>query len=153
MAYERIDKPVGTGVRLDRPMMRVTPKSLVLNAESNRILSETGISRVWILWDAERCRVALKAAPPDDLAAFGVSRTKIPNRKSRQATVGAGTFLKRIGWSPPKRPVSVPADWNEREQQLEANLPPEYILTRVDAEKSRAAARGNSRVKRSRLES
>jgi len=152
MAYERIDKPLGTGIRLDRPMMRVTPNSLALNSKSNKILLEAGISRVWILWDAQRCRVALRAAPPDDLAAFGVSRTNGPNRTSRQATVGAGTFLKRIGWNPPERPVSVPADWNEAEQQLEANLPPEYILTHVDASESIRATKGNGRAKRSRAD-
>jgi len=90
--YVRINKPPSM-LLLGRPAIQVRSKGkIVLNPYAYELLSQANVTRVWILWDAECCRVALKAAPSDDPAAYKVWHSKY----HRVAFISSQTFFTRI---------------------------------------------------------
>ena len=113
------DKFTRTRIRSREPVLGVKPDgSFVLNAIAVAKFAEEDVTSVWILWDASDCRVALRAAPENDETAYKISFS----RTDHTARIAARAFCKYIGWNA-QRLLKAPAEWNDKQKQLEASLP------------------------------
>jgi len=117
MAYT-VYNPTSKGTRDSRPIisLRVNGK-IGLNIIATRLLMENGVERVQVLWDAQKRKIALAAAPD------GVRGYKVyVNEKGNQATIGIRSLGAFIGLSP-NRTVKAIATYSNK--MLEATIPDE----------------------------
>ena len=119
MPYELFHKKA---TKFGSPQLTIRGGRIFFNAAAGDILGGVGMRFAHILWDAEACKVALKPITKENQNAFRVSI----RAGKRGGTVTAQSFLNYIDWSA-SEPVTVAAEWNERERLLEALLPKENI--------------------------
>ncbi len=118
MAYEIFKK---TRQITTTPTLTIaTNGTIALNATAGRVLSERNIKLVYLLWDKDRHRLAIKAAPKADRNSYRVSLG------DSSSSIRAKTFLRHIGWNALTR-ESLEAFWNESEKMFEALLPAQYV--------------------------
>jgi len=95
-----------------------------LNHAAAKFLLDTGATAVLLLWDAEKCRLAFRAARKGDKNSLLLTRIKRANTIA--CVIGAVRFFNYINWSPPRvQPAA--ATWNTSEKLLEADLPRQFI--------------------------
>jgi hypothetical protein len=122
VAYELFER---TSVRVNSPALSITPGGRVaFNAAACRLLIETGIKTVVILWDKTKNRMAIKAAPKGEKNSFTVTFTG----GNHSATFAAKSFIRHIGWKAPKREM-LPTTWISAEKMFEVTLPKEYVAS------------------------
>lgn len=120
MAYEVFKR---TSVRVEEPSLSVTPDGrVVLNAAAARALGEAGVKSVLLLWDKTNSKLAIKAAPKNDINAYAISFTR--NREG--GSLRAKMFISHIGWSALRR-ERLAATWDPKERMLEAAVPREFV--------------------------
>lgn len=121
MTYQVFER---SSIRAEEPMLTVLPlpdARITLNAASSRLLQAAGVKSIKILWDGERCGIALQGAGRSDKDSYAVAFSR-----GRSASVSGKAFLRHIGWSCKKR-RTVPATWNQKQKMLEAILPAEFV--------------------------
>lgn len=119
MAYETFERK---SVRVEGPTLSVGPDGrLFLNAAATRLLENTGVRAVRILWDKAKCGIALLATKKGDKNSYSISFSR-----GRSASIAPKAFLHYIGWSSTRR-RTVAAKWNEQHMMLEAVLPSRFI--------------------------
>lgn len=130
MGYEVFQR---TLIRVDVPVLAIAPGGRVaINAAACRILTEAGIKSFIILWDKEKRKMAVKAAPKGEKNSFAV--TFAADRHS--GTFAAKSFLQHIGWHATKR-ETLPTVWNASEKMFELSLPEKYIRSEDKSKKNR----------------
>jgi hypothetical protein len=108
--------------RIEEPAVSILPDGrIALNAASTRLFESSGMRAVIILWDKDKCGIALQAAKKGDRNAYSVAFNR-----GRSATISVKTFLPYIGWSATRR-QTVPAKWNPQLKMLEAELPSRFV--------------------------
>lgn len=106
------------------PAMAIRPEGrLRLNSAAAALLKDAGATRVWILWDRDRLRIALKPAEQSEVKAF-----KLGSGSNSSTDISVKAFLKHIGWSA-SEPFSTPVEWVKQNGILEAinPLPKEFV--------------------------
>jgi len=102
-------------------MISLRPKgALRLNAEATQLLKGKGITRVLILWDRGKHKMAISSAPEGDKRAYRVTYSA----KGSSSTIGAKTFAAFIGFSA-ERSVSLRAEFDGG--MLQATVPTEHL--------------------------
>jgi hypothetical protein len=120
LAYEVFQR---TSVRVDVPVLSIVPGGRVaINAAACRILTQAGIKTVIILWDKDKCKMAVKAAPKGEKNSFTVTFAA----DLHSGTFAAKSFLQHIGWHATKR-ETLPTVWNASEKMFELSLPEKYV--------------------------
>ncbi|MEO8594547.1 MAG: hypothetical protein ABI759_14620 [Candidatus Solibacter sp.] len=117
MAYDRIESQ---SRRKAGPTLVIRAEGkLRLSAEATSRFREAKATRVSILWDKQRRKIALQIAEDDDGTAFRLSYSKTQT----SADIGARTFLTTIGWPQDAGSIDVPLEWNAEENMFEGRLP------------------------------
>jgi hypothetical protein len=120
VAYEVFQR---TSVRVDVPVLSIVPGGRVaINAAACRLLTGAGIKTVIILWDKERRKMAVKAAPKGEKNSFTITFAA----DLHSGTFAAKSFLQHIGWSATRR-ETLPTVWNASEKMFELSLPAKYV--------------------------
>ena len=122
MAYETFER---TTVRVEEPALTVAPIGdgrIALNAAACRLLKQSGVKMVKILWDKATCGIALQAARKSDTDAYSIAF----GPQGNSASLSGKSFLRYIGWSSDRRQI-LPAKWDERQKMLEATLPSRFV--------------------------
>ncbi len=119
MAYEAFER---SSVRVEDPMLSVLSDGrITFNAAASRLLQGAGVKTVRILWDRDRCGIALQAVGKGDRNSYSVAFSR-----GRSASISPKAFLSYIGWSS-KRRQTVPAKWDPHQKMLEAELPLAFV--------------------------
>jgi hypothetical protein len=90
---------------------------LRLSAAATAQLREAGATRVAILWDKQKQKIALQVVPDDDHSAFRLSYSSAQN----SADIAARSFLSSIKWVA-SAAVDIPLKWNESERMFEGKV-------------------------------
>jgi hypothetical protein len=124
-------------IRIGSPILVIKPDGRFdLNADAGDLLRQAGAKFVQIFWDAETSKIALRP-----LAKSGESSYKLLVRSGKRSTsFSALTFLRYIGWDLSKS-ATVPVDWNEKEEFLEASLPPFCFVAKEERQPGRLYGR------------
>ena len=116
MAYELFKR---SAVRVETPSIALVPDGRIgFNAAAARILRENGVKSVFLLWDRENRKIALKAAAKGERNAFAVSLV----RQSHSGSLRAKSFFAHLGLKLTKREL-LPASWDAQKKMLEVALP------------------------------
>lgn len=119
MAYETFER---SSVRVEDPMLTVLADGrITLNAAASRLFQGVGVEAVRILWDKNRCGIALQGASKGDKNSYSLAFSR-----GRSASISPKAFLNHIGWTATKR-QTVPAKWEPRQKMLEAELPSKFV--------------------------
>jgi hypothetical protein len=103
-------------------MLSILPDGrITLNAAASRLFQSAGVKAVRILWDKNRCGIALEGVSKGDKNSYTVSFSR-----GRSASVTPKAFLTYIGWTSTKR-QTVPARWEPKQKMLEAELPSKFV--------------------------
>jgi hypothetical protein len=108
-------------VKFGSAQLTIRGGRIAFNAAAGDILATVGMRFAHLLFDVDRCKVAIRPIKKQDEHAFAVS---VPKGK-RGGTISAQSFLNYIRWHA-KKPVVVDAQWNASEQLMEASLPAEH---------------------------
>jgi hypothetical protein len=120
VAYEVFER---SGVRVGTPALTIAPGGRIFfNAASCRLLIETEIKTVVILWDKATNRIAVRAARTGEKNSYTVSFS----RSHHSAVFAAKSFLHHIGWNGAER-ETLATTWNAAERMFEATLPAQYL--------------------------
>ena len=123
MAYKVFER---VSVRVSVPALTIAPRGrIVFNAAACRLLIESGVKHVIVLWDGEAARLGVKSAAKTDKNSFSVTFTG-----SHSASFRAKSFLQHIGWSARERQL-LPTTWNAKMKMFEATLPSQYISSKA----------------------
>jgi hypothetical protein len=115
MAYDKFRR---TGARVDSPAFSIVNDGrIALNSAAARILSDAGIGKVVLLWDADNQKMAMKAAAKGDKDAFSVSIATNKHSASMRAKM---FIVGLVGWTAERE--TVPATWDPKEKMFEAEL-------------------------------
>src|ERR1700722_19571803 len=112
MAYEVFDNKF---VKFGSPRLTISRGRILFNADAGDILAGVGAKFVHILWDRERCRLAIRPVAKEDGRSFRLTFAK----GKRSGAVTAMSFLNSIQWRGLSATV-VDASWNKSEGLLEA---------------------------------
>ena len=119
MAYETFER---RSVRVESPMLSILGDGrITLNAAATRLFQGAAIKTVRILWDKNRCGIALQEVSKGDKNSYTLSFSR-----GRSASISPKAFLSYIGWTSTKR-QTVPAKWEPRKKMLEAELPSKFV--------------------------
>jgi hypothetical protein len=103
--------------------MTVRPDGRILfNAATSRRLKRSSVKTVRILWDKDKCGIALQSCQAGDKNAYSIAFPA----GSRSPSLTAKSFMRYVGWSA-KRPKTTAVKWDERNKILEATLPPKFV--------------------------
>ena len=116
MAYEQFDSK-STRKRVPTMGIRADGR-LRLNSDATNLVLELGIKKVFLLWDAQRKRIALKRAPENDNSAYKLIFSKAKN----SIDIGAKAFLKHLGLDL-EHTLDARIQWNADEEMFEVRLP------------------------------
>jgi hypothetical protein len=107
--------------RTTTPTVSISPLGRIgLNQSITKTLAESAVEYVLLLWDKEKHRMAIRPITKKDSRAYGLSHAK-------SSTAFSGkTFLDYIGYDYSET-RSFPAEWNEKENILEVELPSELL--------------------------
>ena len=122
MAYEIFQR---TTTRVADPAVSVLPDGrITFNAAGSRLFQAQGIKAVKILWDREKCGIALQGVPKGDRNAYSIAFSR-----GRSSSISPKAFLSYIGWSAKKR-ETVSATWDPNQKMMEAQLPSKFVTNR-----------------------
>jgi hypothetical protein len=115
MGYEIYQRET---VRVSTPAITLNARGrLVFNVAATKLLHDAGVDNVFLMWDGERRRFAVRATAKKDSRTVRVRYSA----NSKWAAISAKGFLELIGHDPAKT-ISYPAIWNEGESMLEVSL-------------------------------
>ena len=115
MAYEVYQR---SNFRTEEPALSLVPDGrIALNVAATRRMAEAGVKSVLLLWDSQKRKIAIRAAPLGDKNAYVVSYAG-----HNRATLAAKSFFAYVGWKSGKR-QKVRAAWDPKLRMLEASLP------------------------------
>jgi len=115
VAYELFER---RAVRVDSPALTVALGGRVnVNAAACRLLKESGIKTVVILWDKGGSKMAIRAAPKDEKNSFTITFGT-----NYSGSFRAKSFFDHIGWRATET-IVLPAKWNASQKILEVSLP------------------------------
>jgi len=142
MGYEIYQREV---TRVSTPAITLNARGrLVFNVAATKIIHEAGVDNVFLLWDQERRKFAVKATAKKDHRTVRVRYAA----NNKWAAISAKGFLQHIGHDVTKT-VSLTAVWNDQENMFEVAMPevqeepspqPELTLDRAEP-KRRAVTR------------
>jgi hypothetical protein len=114
------------------PAVSIQPSGVLrLNYESAEILKRARASRVLVLWDGERRKLAIQPVNSADPRAYRLTF----NARGNMASIAAKSFARSIGWAAP-RSVKMPAEWVDG--MLQAKVPVEHLKdSRLDSPRTR----------------
>ncbi len=119
MAYETFER---SSVRVESPMLSILGDGrITLNAAATRLFQGAGVKTVRILWDKNRCGIALQGASKGDKNSYTLSFSR-----GRSASISPKAFLTYIGWTSIKH-QTVPAKWEPKQKMLEAEIPSKFV--------------------------
>lgn len=123
MAYERFENK---SKRFGEPSLTIRIDGRIrLNAAAVQLLKTKAVTQVWILWDPELLKLALKPARSADKTAYKLTFSKEQN----MADIGAKAFIRHLGWTSAES-FSTTVSWNDKEGLLETDKPlPRKFLT------------------------
>ncbi|HLW77921.1 MAG TPA: hypothetical protein VKS01_13075 [Bryobacteraceae bacterium] len=123
MAYKIFER---VSARVVVPALTIAPQGrVVFNAAACRLLIESGVKHVIVLWDSEARKIGVKSGSKDDKNAFSVTFTG-----GHSASFGAKSFFQHIGWSAPKRQL-LETTWNPKTKMFEATLPAQFLSAKA----------------------
>jgi hypothetical protein len=124
MAYEIFQREV---IRASTPTVTLNSRGrLVLNVAATKIFHDAGIDNVFLLWDKEQHRFAIKETAKKDPRTVRVRYSA----NSKWAAISAKGFLQLVGHDPTKT-VPYAATWNEDERMLEVSMATVQEVLRV----------------------
>jgi hypothetical protein len=91
---------------------------LRLNSDATLKFRGVGATRVYMLWDEKRKRIAIQVAPEDSSSSYKLTFSEAQN----SADIGAKAFLRHVGVSIETK-VDLALEWNQKDQMFEARLP------------------------------
>jgi hypothetical protein len=138
MAYEIFQREI---VRASTPSVTLNKRGkLVLNVAATKIFHDAGVDNVFLMWDSERRKFALKETAKKDPRTVTLRYSS----NSKWAAISAKGFLQKIGHDLSKT-VSYPATWNENEGMLEISMTGQEVLpieeAKADVTKGKASVR------------
>jgi hypothetical protein len=123
----RASSPVISATRLGR---------ITLNAAATRILVEKHVENVFLLWDADAKKFALKPSQKPDATAYQLRFAP----ENAGAGFSAKPFLRLIGYDF-EETIALPTEWIERDEILEVTLPSEGFNKRYRSPRLRKSKR------------
>ena len=136
VAYETFERG---SVRTEDPGITVRPDGRIFfNAASSRLLKASSVKTVRILWDRDKCAVALQACPAGDKNAYSIAFPA----GSRSPSLTAKSFMRYVGWSA-SHAQKIAVKWDEKNKILEATLPPRFVGKREKKEMKAEANTGH----------
>ncbi len=126
----RANSPVVSATKLGR---------ITLNASAARIMAERRVENVFMLWDAEAKKFALKPCEKADATAYPLRFA--PDNAG--AGFSAKPFLRLIGYEFAET-IALSTEWLEAEQILEVTLPSEGFNKRHRSPRTRKTAKRNN---------
>jgi hypothetical protein len=115
MGYEIYQRET---TRVSTPAITLNARGrLVFNVSATKILHDSGVDNVFLLWDAEKRRFAVRATAKKDSRTVRVRYSA----NSKWAAISAKGFLELIGHESGKT-ISYPTTWNEGEGMFEVSL-------------------------------
>jgi hypothetical protein len=126
----RANSPVVSATKLGR---------VTLNASAARIMAERHVENVFMLWDAEARKFALKPCEKADATAYPLRFA--PDNAG--AGFSAKPFLRLIGYEFAET-IALSTQWLEAEQILEVTLPSEGFNKRHRSPRTRKTAKRNN---------
>jgi hypothetical protein len=115
MAYEIYQREF---LRASTPTVTLNRRGLiVLNVAATKIFHDAGIDHVFLLWDSQQRKFALKETTKKDPRTVKVRYSS----NSKWAAVSAKGFLQVVGHDTDKT-VAYSATWNEDERMLEVAM-------------------------------
>lgn len=107
--------------RASAPVISVTKLGrITMNAAATRVLVQTGVANVLLLWDAAARKFALRPTEKSDSTTYQIRFA----RDNAGAGFSAKPFLRMIGYDFEKT-RALPTTWNEAEGMFEVTLPQE----------------------------
>lgn len=129
MAYEIFRR---NSARVEEPAIAIAAHGrIAFNASCTRLLEAAGVVAVKILWDKDKCGIALQATVKGDTDSYSVVFSP-----GRSASITARSFLKYIGWSANNR-QTVPARYDHELRTLKAELPPRFVAGAVERSRTK----------------
>lgn len=123
MAYEIFKRSI---VRTEDLVLAIAPHGrIALNAACTRLFEAAHVEAVRILWDKERCGIALQATVKGQDDSYSVAFSR-----GRSASITVRSFFRHIDWTANKR-VTLPASWDHELRVLKADLPPKFVGTKT----------------------
>ena len=95
---------------------------MAVNAAACRLLIQSGIKAVVILWDSANSKMAVKAAPKGEPNSFTVTFAADLHAGSFRAK----SFFDHIGWHAKQR-IALPTTWSAAEKMFEVSLPTQHL--------------------------
>jgi hypothetical protein len=110
-------------LRTEDPTMTVRPDGRIFfNAATSRLLKQSSVKTVRILWDRDKRGIALQSCQAGDKNAYSIAFPA----GSRSPSLTAKSFMRYVGWSA-TRPQTMAVKWDEKNKMLEATLPPRFV--------------------------
>lgn len=117
MAYEIYSKQI---VRDTEPMITLNKRGrMAFNVSATRILHEAGFDTVFLLWDADAHKFAVRATNTKKDAR--THRVRFAGRDNKWASISAKGFLTHIGHDL-STTKAYPATWNADESMFEVSI-------------------------------
>lgn len=124
MGYEIFERKV---YRTGTPAITLNRRGrLVFNVSATDKLDKAGVENVFLLWDRDRRRFAVRATNKKDHRTVKVRYAA----KRKWAAISAKSFLEHIGHDPDTT-VALPAKWDDQESQFEVEMPAAEGATNV----------------------
>jgi hypothetical protein len=116
MAYEIYERKI---LRVSSPAITLNRRGrLVFNVAATEILDKAGVENVFLLWDGDRRRFAVRATNKKDHRTVKVRYAA----KRKWAAISAKGFLEHIGHDTDKT-TALAAKWDDQENQFEVEMP------------------------------
>jgi hypothetical protein len=137
VAYQRFTRK---SVRRTAPFLSIRPDGRVrINSDATKKWLIGSVSRIELLWDNGKRRIAFKRAPDDDDLAYKLSFSKEQN----SADVALKAFMKHTGVSSATK-IDIPLEWNDAGQMFEAKF---QMHTQLNARKDNPVVTGETSLK------
>src|SRR6266850_2607178 len=112
MAYEIYSRDV---IRVSTPVVTLNRRGRVLfNVAATKVLHEAGIENVFLMWDKDARKFAIRATNKKDTRAFTIRYAS----KNKWCAISAKGFLTHIGHQMDKT-ISYQASWDKENQMFE----------------------------------
>ena len=116
MAYEIFTRQV---IRATSPRVTLNSRGrLVLNVAATKLLHDAGVDSVFLMWDSNGKKFALRSANKKDARAYSV---KFSGKDGKWCAISAKSFLAHIGHDMDAT-KSYPATWDATQELLEVSL-------------------------------
>jgi hypothetical protein len=140
-------------IRVSEPMVTLNSRGrLVFNVAATKLFHEAGVDMVYLMWDAEAHKFAIRGTTKKDSRAYALRYSS----GNKWAAISAKSFLSHIG-HPPNKTIPYAATWDKDGLMLEVSTDSsQHAAREVEAAKEPKAMpavqqltfRGNGRMTR-----